>query len=143
MGGVIFFGTVEVWPYLWHVQFPLTRFLITANSLEYYVILTTSITLIWQYFIACLLAYYSKFLFSKTKLSAVLFCLLFAVLSVVDLSLGLEFSNIGGGGNSTLDKFITSLTGALFVYMVLLSVVAFAVLVVKFIQQIDTVKFNK
>lgn len=122
-----FFGTIEIWPYsLWYTHFPL---LSPTTAPSYSILITVDV--IWQYFLACLFAYYVDFLLTKTKWFTGILFLSFAALSYADLMLTIGFANFGGG-NSPLENFTSKLAGTLFVYIVLLSFIALAVLIVKF-----------
>lgn len=124
-----FFGTIEIWPYsFWYTHFPL---LTPATAPSYSILIAVDI--IWQYFLACLFAYYVDFLLTKTKWFISILFLSFAALSSADLMLTLEFANFGGG-NSPLENFTTKLSGTLFVYIILLSFITLVVLIVKFFQ---------
>lgn len=121
-----FVGLMGIWPtVLWQVHFPLLNYTIVPN-----VSILVVADVIWWYFIASLFAYYIDFLLTKTKwLTGKLF-ISFAALSCADLVLSIGFWNIGGG-NTPMENFIASFAGTLFVYMVLLSFFALAVLVVR------------
>lgn len=124
-----FFGIIEVWPYsVWSSHFPL---LSPGSGVSYPVLIV--VDLIWQYFLACLFAYYTEFLFSRTKLYVVKIFLVFAVLSFLDINIVLGFSSVGGR-MSSLYAFISVFAKDLFVYIVLLSLVAFIIFVAKLFQ---------